>query len=93
MMPGTDKLCLVLYGRKAEASDYVGGSEAKMLFAAAAEIERLRLENRMFMVISEARKILALADNLGPVELVQNDRVFAQFEFDGLREAFKALDS
>lgn len=92
-MPGTDRLCVALYGRKAEAGDYVGGSEAKMLFDAAVEIERLRLENKVFRVVSEARKILVLADELGPVELAQNDRVFAQFEFDELREAFKALDS
>ncbi len=32
---GTDRLCLALYGRKARARDYLGGSDARMLHDAA----------------------------------------------------------
>ena len=39
---GTDQLCELLYGRKASPRDYLGGSEAQMLFDAVAEIENLR---------------------------------------------------
>ena len=38
MNDGTDKLCQALYGRPAEAKDYLGGSNAKMLYDAAATI-------------------------------------------------------
>ncbi len=46
---GTDRLCRAVYGRGAQARDYIGGSEARMLHAGAdriaaleAEVERLR---------------------------------------------------
>ncbi len=35
---GTDQLCEALYNRKATAKDWVGGSESKMLYDAAATI-------------------------------------------------------
>lgn len=39
---GTGRLCRALYGRKATARDYVGGSEAKMLHDAADRIAQLK---------------------------------------------------
>jgi hypothetical protein len=39
---GTDLLCFALYGRRAEPTDWIGGSEAKMLRDAAKEIAVLR---------------------------------------------------
>jgi hypothetical protein len=36
---GTERLCRALYGRKAKASDYLGGSQARMLHDAADRIE------------------------------------------------------
>ncbi len=39
---GTDKLCQAVYGRAAKASDYLGGSEARMLHDAADKITELK---------------------------------------------------
>ncbi|MBA1445851.1 MAG: hypothetical protein M3H12_18680 [Chromatiales bacterium] len=39
---GTDALCLALYGRKAKPADYLGGSEAKMLYDAAKVVDASR---------------------------------------------------
>ena len=39
---GTERLCRILYGRKSEPPDYIGGSNARMLHDAATEIESLR---------------------------------------------------
>jgi hypothetical protein len=39
---GTDLLCMALYQRKPHPKDYLGGSEAKMLYDAANEINRLK---------------------------------------------------
>lgn len=38
---GTDRLCHAVYGRDAEARDYIGGSNAQMLYDAANLIDRL----------------------------------------------------
>jgi len=42
MSDGTEKLCQAIYDRNAKASDYVGGSEAKMLYDGANKIEALQ---------------------------------------------------
>jgi len=39
---GTDRLCRAVYGRSAEPKDYIGGSSAQMLHAAANLIDQLR---------------------------------------------------
>jgi len=39
---GTDRLCHLLYGRSPEPSDYIGGSNARMLHDAVQEIEILQ---------------------------------------------------
>lgn len=41
-LDGTARLCRVLYGRKEEPRDYIGGSDARMLHDAVDEIEKLR---------------------------------------------------
>ncbi len=41
---GVTRLCAAVYGRKETVRDWVGGSEAKMLYDAADEIEQLRAE-------------------------------------------------
>ena len=38
---GADRLCKALYGRKPKAKDYLGGSDAVMLYDAASKIHRL----------------------------------------------------
>lgn len=40
---GTERLCQAVYGRRPEARDWLGGSEARMLHAGADLIERLKL--------------------------------------------------
>lgn len=42
MNDGTDRLCQALYFKSSCPSHYLGGSEARMLYDAATEIERLR---------------------------------------------------
>jgi len=41
-MDGTETLCKELYGRPEQARDYIGGSEAQMLYDAAAKIAELK---------------------------------------------------
>lgn len=39
---GTDRLCRVLYNRRAKPQDYIGGSESPMLHDAADRLERVK---------------------------------------------------
>ena len=41
---GTDKLCHALYKRKAKATDYIGGIDARILYDGAARITELEAE-------------------------------------------------
>jgi len=70
---GTERLCQALYGRKATARDYVGGSDAKMLHDAADRIAELKANG----VLAHARaaerdqECFRLEDELkGALELI-----------------------
>lgn len=60
---GTDKLCLELYGRKGGTAEYLGGSDAKMLFDAAAKIAELKVE--ISCTKRELRESRQCAERLG----------------------------
>lgn len=48
-LDGTNTLCLAVYGRKAKPKDYIGGSEANMLYDAAKLIHKLKRDDEADM--------------------------------------------
>ena len=77
-MPGTAKLCKVLYGRPPRPRDYLGGSDSRMLSDAADEIERLRESERLSREMLARQTDLAREAETRAMEVTQQNKLDAE---------------